>query len=507
MSTSTSVLPNHRHTRSAAFEPPAAAAQNPHSPHHLNQHSYNTNSQSSMVYPPQPTTPPRTPQKPEHNSSAKNGNGTDSTSKPKAKGKNRPKNVMTSPATSRNDRNTPPLTGMPSAGPTSARPISTPATAAYAGPTFHASPAPSALPIPSFYSKSVPESPGMKALKAQREREASISSNGDSPTPPTALALADQTKREESPLDFFFKADREEKARARSSSSFRESGSESGPFPPPLGSPHSAQTTPAPGSQRRSGQAHFAGGSSSAMFAMELDGNNSPGKPYGPAFSTPYTERINAARAGSSPSQSPQPTSGQQQTTDRSEALKAYLFSGQVMPAQSGADSPNFLGASPSMVSVPSGSSRNKSGSIGGPRNTGVQSRPPQNGYSFINGSGPSQDSPRGNSRSSGLRQEVTPTKTPNRTPDQLARVYANPSTPSRASKTDPNSTSRDTGSTIDGNRPAPSFPIQTPDASGGAATADLKGMEESLRRILKLEPLGNVSSQSPLNNMNGVFH
>ncbi len=190
MSTQTPSIPthrSHRHTRSAALPPPAAASQNPKNPHHLNLQSHSINSQLSMVQSPQPTTPPRTPQKSDLGASTLYGAQlpeSDSAPKARSKGKNRLKNATASPAASRNDRSTPPLTGMQSGSiATTTRPISTPSVAAYAGPTFHASPAPSALPIPSFYSKSVPDSPGINGLPAQKEAP---SSGIDSPTPPPA---------------------------------------------------------------------------------------------------------------------------------------------------------------------------------------------------------------------------------------------------------------------------------------------------------------------------------
>lgn len=62
--------------------------------------------------------------------------------------------------------------------------------------------------------------------------------------------------------------------------------------------------------------------SSSGISVAELDGF--PGKPLGPAFSTPYQERIKAARA--SPHQ---PIASEAVSSDdRSEALKKYLFGG-----------------------------------------------------------------------------------------------------------------------------------------------------------------------------------
>jgi hypothetical protein len=462
-----------------------------------------------MVYPPQPTTPPRTPHKSNQDSYAKNGaggSGTESASKPRPKGKNRPKNVMTSP---RNDRNTPPLPSAKSTGPISSRPISTPSTAAYAGPTFHASPAPSALPIPSFFSKSVPESPSTKSVKSPKEDNRLTDT--DSPTPPVARALADQTKREESPLDFFFKADREEKARARSTSSFRGSGLQNGPFPPPTDSPispfgngdsplhrtsshdttqsaqarqadllaeyarkrHSAHTTPI-NDQRRSRPTQFSGGSPSAMFAMELDGNSSPGQPYGPAFSTPYSERISAARAASSPMQGSQPPI-EQQPTDMSEALKAFLFSGQTAPPTAlASNSTNQFGGPQPGTS----SSRPKSGSLGNSRNGGHSGRENNSTHPFIPDSSGLHSSSRGSARASGLRQEVTPTKTPIGTPERFSSVYADSSTPSRSSRSTPITTGTDSN-----------FQLPTTGAPAGTSSPDLKGMEDSLRRILKLDP------------------
>jgi hypothetical protein len=238
--------------------------------------------------------------------------------------------VNTSPAATRNDRRTPPLTGtQPGNMTSSAKPIATPSTAAYAGPTFHASPAPSALPIPSFYSKSVPDSPGIKTVKTLRE--VSQSSNSGSSTPPAPVPN-NLFRREESPLDFIFKADREEKARARSASSTQTAATASGPFQPPTLSPRNSQTPPAPTSQTRARVGHTPKSPTSSMFAMELDGPNSPGTPFGPAFSTPYSERINAARAGKNSTMSPDQINTQQ-PMDRTEALKAYLFSGHALPS------------------------------------------------------------------------------------------------------------------------------------------------------------------------------
>ncbi|KAL9046070.1 MAG: hypothetical protein Q9214_000999 [Letrouitia sp. 1 TL-2023] len=89
---------------------------------------------------------------------------------------------------------------------------------AYAGPTFHASPAASSLPIPKFYSKSVPElnkGPSMQTMMEKEVLESSSDHSGNSPTPGFSQRAGEQQTREESPLDIFFQADRQEKEKKR----------------------------------------------------------------------------------------------------------------------------------------------------------------------------------------------------------------------------------------------------------------------------------------------------
>jgi len=391
----------------------------------------------------QPGTPPKTPRRQEQ---ATNGNVPETGSKQKSRSR-KPKNVMTSPAMARNGRNTPPQGGQRSAGlpQSSTKPIFTPSTAAYAGPTFHASPAPSALPIPSFYSKSVPDSPGMKTMKESSQ------------SPPDGLPKL-QLHREESPLDFFFKVDREEKARARSAT--LTASKPTGPFLPPSGAPQTSQTPPALTHQTRPQNSKRI--SSSGMFAMELDGDSSAGSPYGPSFSTPYSERIKAAKPKSSLDQSPLNS----RQTMTSEALKAYLFSGHSMASPNGSPSHSSKEGltSPDTHTSP-GVNRNVVASAG-QKNTTATAR--------------AQHMSMG--RSSGLRQEVVQARTPTKTPDRHSNYTSSP-TPNRRNG-DPYY------STTTNNVGAPSPQLATP--SGSSLTenrsADLRGMEDTLRKILKLD-------------------
>lgn len=163
-------------------------------------------------------------------------------------------------------------------------PAKTP-TQAYAGPTFHASPAPSSLPMPKFFSKSVPEVDKTKGLTARMEQEASeeaISPEGSEGSPTREKAeRVQQLTKEESPLDIFFRADREEKARARQASS-------SSPLHnvvPSIQEPRAVDhppVFPSPSLDHvRHHSRHPTNGSSNGLFPMELgdEGSNSPAHP------------------------------------------------------------------------------------------------------------------------------------------------------------------------------------------------------------------------------------
>ncbi len=152
--------------------------------------------------------------------------------------------------------------------------------------------------------------------------------DSEAPTPQRFPSAANVT-REESPLDLFFRADRAEKEKARRASSANiQSGLPlaPGPFSPPSQplSPRELRTVPngvATDPVRRS---TILRNPSSGISTSELDGN--PGKPMGPAFSTPYQDRIRAARSREKPQSGP----SQQftATADRTDALKKFLAIG-----------------------------------------------------------------------------------------------------------------------------------------------------------------------------------
>lgn len=175
---------------------------------------------------------------------------------------------------------------------------STPAkSTAYAGPTFHASPAASSLAIPKFFSKSVPAATSESSLQARLEKEEDDTSDkSESPpqetTKPSIATSATSAgsaaaRNTDSPLDFFFKADREEKSKVNGTTV-----SNTPKFKIASGLP---QSEPAPanhwfsiyGADQRRHTRHGSNGSGKDVFMMELDGNTAPTRNPG----APYLDR------------------------------------------------------------------------------------------------------------------------------------------------------------------------------------------------------------------------
>lgn len=193
---------------------------------------------------------------------------------------------------------------------------------AFAGATFHASPAPSALPLPSFLSKSSTESP-VPATKVFTQVSSPPTTDHNVPTPFRPASLP---KTSESPLDFMFRAHREEKERH-----LRENAP--GSYIPQMESPGApprfdvnefSKSRSLPHSRRSNLRSQ-----PGAIVATELDGT--PGRPMGPPFSTPYQERIKAARSAMkphSPYSHPQSEASlhDTQADDSTDALKKFLF-------------------------------------------------------------------------------------------------------------------------------------------------------------------------------------
>ncbi|KAF2868420.1 hypothetical protein BDV95DRAFT_500561 [Massariosphaeria phaeospora] len=158
-------------------------------------------------------------------------------------------------------------------------PSPTPAKAqgAYAGPTFHASPAPSALPIPKFLSRSMPAKsvPGPPTPPMDDSSD-SVSSPAASPLSPSRAPVAIPPRQEDSPLDMLFKADKAEKARNANRS--------------PLSATFSSPPTqpPAHDGMHHSKQDSYS--SLNAVFPIELDSETNNPRP-SPSAASPFGHR------------------------------------------------------------------------------------------------------------------------------------------------------------------------------------------------------------------------
>ncbi|KAI1144656.1 hypothetical protein F5Y05DRAFT_34390 [Hypoxylon sp. FL0543] len=207
----------------------------------------------------------------------------------------------------------------------------------FAGSTFHASPAPSALPIPSFYNRAENHSPGAKAASSPEQTLSCPSTDSDEASPPSPPSVS---RTDGSPLDLLFDALRAEKgqARIRRASSVNEDTCNFSPLSPLQKSHNSPkQFSPSPKGPMLSQTRRSNNPKRSSVLGIspdELDGN--PGQPVGPAFSTPYHERMRAARLNRSSAQST-PRVLENRNLDSSDSLKRYLFTGRIQRENEGA--------------------------------------------------------------------------------------------------------------------------------------------------------------------------
>jgi hypothetical protein len=165
---------------------------------------------------PFPADYPATPLKSKNASPAPGSQATHPKSAKHSNRSARPAQVSTSPGPAKPGRRTPPHSANNKTG-----------TTAFAGANFHASPAPGSLPMPSFF--------------RMRSESATVNGRIKEPSPPASdcespspsqPATVPQVRRDESPLDLLFRADRAEKERAHRTSSANAAAAD-GPFSPP----------------------------------------------------------------------------------------------------------------------------------------------------------------------------------------------------------------------------------------------------------------------------------
>ena len=372
---------------------------------------------------------------------------------------------------------------------------------AYAGPTFQASPAPSSLPVPRFFSRSVPNAGGQPSLQARMEGEKTPELVPKEPESSPETDVVEPVPRDaaQSPLDMFFLADRAEKQKGRNSSSS-------------LLSPAVA-TRRVPATEPRNPFQQ----SGKSVFLQELDGD-------GGAMPSPRTVLLNdrpvlGERAHSSPGIVPQSANDEEQREAYTKSLKDLLFNSVKMPLPSASTPPQSQRRAVSDVSAfntPSPFNR----PVSGP-STPASSTDQQNQYALHYGNrnlSPLFKASRNETptRPSNLRQEVTNghpalnhdsqqprRQVPQIDPSSFSRNYLDQHIQaSRPGSLPQFPLPNGVSGNGNGNGNAASFsgPATQRGVQGGAGNVeaprpggarDIRGMEDDLRKMLNLNVLG----------------
>ncbi|KAJ5953441.1 hypothetical protein N7454_000337 [Penicillium verhagenii] len=345
---------------------------------------------------------------------------------------------------------------------------------AYAGPTFHASPAPSQLPMPSFFSKSLPESDLATTLETDSDTadtEGEVETTPSKPRARPSQQLADGEREREpqsTPLDFLFKA----AVQARNSNS--------------MSSPELSNRVRLPQTEPRLPHSNLPGG----MFSFEMGSENARGSNIGPSFAPSYQDRMTAFRSSSSPpTQNPET---EEQRRAKNAELKQLLLNPR--PQRSSPTSPapehpaSQYGARPHVnPSLPpyATPSRTNSGPPA-PINRGyspqVPQVPNQAGYQY-----PYANGHQVRNTESPLRREVPP----NHYHAPFAGPYGNPYM-GRASVPAFNDSTNYISPQPQYATAAFTLPTHSPSPS---RAVDTRQMEADLRRILKMDATSEIQS------------
>ncbi|KAI4138129.1 MAG: hypothetical protein L6R39_006948, partial [Caloplaca ligustica] len=342
---------------------------------------------------------------------------------------------------------------------------------AYAGPTFHASPAASSLPIPRFFSKSVPElnkGPSLQESMEKETTEESSEQSEGSPTPAFRQRIGEEQVREESPLDIFFKADREQKERLRQES---------------LGAQNNPSGRAGFGRPRHHSR-NSTNGSMGAVFPLELEDKEPVQGSHEKSYSEPSTGAVDVDRPKScSPSVGTMETPQQaEQRKAKTIALKKLLLSS-VPPSAD--DMPESRQSTRSSSTPDHGPSPHKP-----KRSTSPQI------YKQLAAQSAGQKSPCPRP-SSNLRKEMSASALPET--GQMPELPATP-TPSRTRNAYRSAPLDGAGTpSVDGESyvsPGSTSSKRSITASTTAANSSpYKSMEDDLRRILKLDDLPSNSA------------
>ena len=377
---------------------------------------------------------------------------------------------------------------------------------AYAGPTFHASPAPSSLPIPKFFkkslSKSVPEMTQAKTLSRMVEND--VSEEAPSPGSSEASPVREkaerlqQHRREDSPLDVFFRADREEKARARLANITNTRNINATEL---ATEPDSVHESSSPGLDvpRHHSRQHT-GNSLGGLFPMDLEQDNPPAQiqPSDPSPAIEGPEDFSHTDSAPSASMNDADRDDEARRSARSAELMKLL--GTVKPRLPTSPSPKVkpvaAAGSPRSSMPPTREST-------GPFATTRKPDPPrqilsrkqpaslpelQHHFGVSNSSKQCQRA----RPSSSLRQEVPAPASP--VPDGLPEL---PATSNPSSTVDLSAMSQRVQSTMPKQTAFPLQPTTSPASkSFEAQNPNFSSMENDLRRILRLDFMGGESTK-----------
>ena len=381
---------------------------------------------------------------------------------------------------------------------------------AYAGPTFHASPAPSSLPIPKFFSRSVPDREKSNSLKAMMDKDlsdTSVDNSEGSPTPESPSHAVGCQIREDSPLDIFFRADREEKAKANQDGVAKSTARDVCDGQTITGKATRTMSS-SPLRNTISHARHPTDGSVPNVFSFEMDNAPTNGTTTKSIVPGPFSQNRDI-RCASITSFDPINQAAQEEELRKvqTQGLKKLLFSPQ--PPRPGSSTPRprtSLSSQDDSLGLSSRQTPTTRDAFGSSMPAPVirsESAPsnclPHISYPFVPRPLPvtatSSGSPRPRPTSSSLRKEIIPTNTTVQL-DLLELPSA--STPSRSRKPDnPTQFQNHRNVRINGTIPptTSTLALDKPSAEFGKGPARDSGfvksvMEDDLRRILKLNLL-----------------
>lgn len=357
---------------------------------------------------------------------------------------------------------------------------------AYAGPTFHASPAASSLPLPMFFSKSVPNVDKNTALSQMMEQELSdpISESEGSPCAGKIQPADERHARDESPLDFFFRADREAKGKGGTNAANTSSQTST------LSVADGGHGVPGDLHLRpdRHHSRHSTNGSSGGVFPLEIDGT----KRGLPVLESSNSFFKNRDQANATSTGLIEVDDQEAKLKEQTLALKKLLYSAQ--PHAPSSSSPRSgtittgLGSPMPKVSQKTSSQSRKS--FGPPITSELSKHAGGHQHQAdLMALAERQIPAQANQRppSSSLRKEMMAPSSPSpftnpempMTPGQKSQSWGRYSQKSRAPLDSmPHNKSYES-------------PQQQPDATTDDVKIDAKSIEDELRRILKIDVLG----------------